>query len=165
MTDTYKQDKHCIEMSHQPHQNGIFCQSLPTVGRIDNEYLGRTAPKDPTMIPAIGLSRLTYGFTCPADIAPEQSPLFAQLPKRIGPDGLLRASPQDEVFGWGIHVEIGFGKTAIFFLCAIVALFSLLFGLVWSVKRGDIQGAFAVSGYAIAVGTSYVCGSHHDQVD
>jgi hypothetical protein len=76
--------------------------------------------------------------------------VLAQLPKRVGLHGLLEASPQEEVIGWGLHFEEGWHWPTICFIFAVLVSFSLLFGVIWSVKRNDIQGGFAVSGFVLA---------------
>jgi hypothetical protein len=64
----------------------------------------------------------------------------------FGHQELLEATPQKEFIRWGLHFERGYDKHIIFFLCTVQVLFSVVFGIVWSVKRGDIQGGFAGTG-------------------
>jgi hypothetical protein len=41
----------------------------------------------------------------------------------------------------------------IYFLVVILTLFSLVFGIVWSIMKGDIQGAFAISSFCVTLGS------------
>jgi hypothetical protein len=119
------------EMSMARHP---FCVCLPPEDRIGTEYQCCPAPKvRPRTAHAIGSNRLTHYFSYPDHVEPEQETIFAQLPKRLGHYGLLKATPQEEVTGWGIHFEQSYHKPTIFFLCAVLTLFSLLFGIIWSV--------------------------------
>lgn len=138
----------CVATSHErQHSVNAVCYCLPPEERVDSEYLCRPAPKvKPRTAPALGPNRLTHYFLSPECIRPEQETVYAQLPKRLGRLGPLKATPQKEVLGWGIHIEEGYHKRAAFLLFATLVLFSAIFGIVWSVKRGDIQGGFAVTG-------------------
>jgi hypothetical protein len=102
-------------------------------------------------VPAIGSNRLTHYFSCPDHIDSQQETIFAQLPKRLGHKGLLKASPQEEVIGWGLHLEAGYHNRTIFFLFVVLFLFSLTFGVVWSVTMKDLQGGFAVTSCVFTV--------------
>jgi hypothetical protein len=102
-------------------------------------------------VPAIGSNRLTHYFSCPDHIDSQQETIFAQLPKRLGHKGLLKASPQEEVIGWGLHLEEGYHNRTIFFLFVVLFLFSLTFGVVWSVTMKDLQGGFAVTSCVFTV--------------
>jgi hypothetical protein len=75
--------------------------------------------------------------------------VLAQLPKTVGIHGILRATPQNEVIGWGFHFEEGWHWATVLVIIFLVVLFSLLFGIMWSVLRKDIQGGFAVSGFVL----------------
>ncbi|KAF2821568.1 hypothetical protein CC86DRAFT_411248 [Ophiobolus disseminans] len=74
--------------------------------------------------------RLTYYFLYPQSINPEQETVFEQLTKRLGHYGPLRASPHDDVIGWGIYFEESYHKRTMFFLCAVLVLFSIIFGVI-----------------------------------
>jgi hypothetical protein len=121
---------------------------------VDKEYICRPAPKlKPRRAPAIGANRLKHYFEHPKCIAVAQETVFAQLPKRLGSYGRLRASPSEEAIGWGVHIEEGWHQNTIVFLSVILVLFSLLFGVIWSVRRSDMQGGFAVSGCGLTLAT------------
>jgi hypothetical protein len=139
-------------MPHEHRQDSIsFCACLPPEEKIDDEYLCRPAPKKKLRIaPAIGPRKVTHYLLHPECVNSEQESVLAQLPKRSGLYGLLKASPQEEVTGWGIHFEEGWHWPTIWFILAVLVFFSLLFGVIWSVKRNDIQGGFAVSGFVLA---------------
>jgi hypothetical protein len=73
---------------------------------------------------------------------------LAQLPKRYG---VLKATPEEEVIGWGIHFQEGVHWNTVIFLGAVFVIFGIIFALVWAVKRGDMQGGFAVTGCVLAL--------------
>lgn len=93
---------------------------------------------------------MTHYFRKPHRIVPISTRLFDQVPKRL--IGRLEASADGEVAGWGIYFEEGWHWEAIFGLLLIVAFGgSLLFGILWSVCRKDIQGAFGVASYWVTM--------------
>jgi hypothetical protein len=140
----YKHDANCITPASP------FCTCLPPADRIDDEYLCRPAPKQKCSVaPPIGPRKLTHCLLSPQCIKPEQESVLAQLPKRVGLHGELKATPQDEVIGWGLHFEEGWHWPTIWFVFSLFVLFSLLFGVIWSVMRKDIQGGFAVAAFVL----------------
>jgi hypothetical protein len=72
------------------------------------------------------------------------------MPKRIGQ---LQASHEQEATGWGLHIEESWHLRTIYFLVVVLVLFSLVFGIVWSIKKDDVQGAFAISSFGITLGS------------
>ncbi len=60
---------------------------------------------------------------------------------------------KDEL-GWGIHLEEGWHwRTIYFVLVVFLSSFSLIFGVIWSVTKGDISGAFAISSFWLNLGS------------
>jgi hypothetical protein len=115
------------------------------------EYHCYPAPEqEPKVEPPIGPRRLTHYFTHPQCIATAQKTIFAQLPKR---KGRLKASYEQEETGWGLHIEENWHLRSIYSLVVLLVLFSLIFGIVWSAKKGDIQGAFAISSFVMTLGS------------
>lgn len=72
-----------------------------------------------------------------------------QLPKRID-GGELQAPLEGFEDGWGLYFEEDWHWPSIVFVCAISVLGSLIFGIAWSAKTGDIQSGFTVSAVIIA---------------
>ncbi|KAL4861675.1 hypothetical protein BDV12DRAFT_179897 [Aspergillus spectabilis] len=128
------------------------CVCLPPVDRLDREYRCRPAPEvKPKYEPAIGAQRLTHYFLSPQCVNATQKTILAQLPKRVG---YLSASSDQEEIGWGIHFQEGWHwRTVNFVVIILVASFSLVFAIVWSITKSDIQGAFAVSSFWLTLGT------------
>ena len=94
---------------------------------------------------------MTHYFLSPQCVESTQETILAQLPKRIG--HLAALNDQDAV-GWGIHVREGWHwRTVYFVIVLLVALFGLIFGIVWSITKGDIQGAFAISSFCATLGS------------
>lgn len=91
-------------------------------------------------------------FLSPHLIASGQRTTLRQLPKRLDSMGKLRATPDDLATGWGLHLEEDWHWPTIYVYFLMTVLFSLIFGITWSVKMNDIQGAFAVSGFALTFG-------------
>jgi hypothetical protein len=122
------------------------------VDRLDREYRCRPAPEiKPKFEPAIGTQRLTHYFLNPECVEVTQKTILAQLPKRVGH---LSASSDQEEIGWGIHFQESWHWRTINFVVGIlVASFSLIFGIVWSISKGDIQDAFAISSFWLTLGS------------
>lgn len=130
---------------------GPACICLPPVDRLDGEYCCRPAPEvKPKYEPAIGSQRLTHYFLSPQCVEATQKTILAQLPKRLGH---LRALNDKEEIGWGIHFQEDWHWRTVYFVVILVALFSLVFGIVWSITKGDIQGAFTVSSFCLTLGS------------
>ncbi|KAI1122390.1 hypothetical protein F5Y10DRAFT_76075 [Nemania abortiva] len=128
------------------------CVCLPPKNRIGVEYRCDPAPEtDPGYVPAIGSARLTHYFRNPECVNDRQTTIYTQLPKRIV--GELLASETKEELGWGIHFQAGWHwRTIYVILVVFLFCFSLIFGIVWSISKTDIQGAFAISGFWLTSG-------------
>jgi hypothetical protein len=90
-------------------------------------------------------------FLSPHRIASGQRTTLNQLPKRRL-KAELKATPDNLATGWGLHIEEDWHWPTIYCCFVVVILFSFVFGIVWSVKKNDIQGAFAVAGFALTLG-------------
>lgn len=142
-TDVHKHEITCT------HDN---CVCLPPTYLLDTEYSCSPAPeKKLEYNPAIGSRRLTHYFINPQCVEVTQKTVLAQLPKRIG---RLEALSDKEVMGWGLHLQEGWHRRAVYFVVTVLVIpFSLVFGIVWSVMKGDVQSAFAISTYWLTLGS------------
>lgn len=71
-----------------------------------------------------------------------------QLPKRI--TGELQASGDEAAEGWGLYYEEGLNVFLIINVIVGTSVFaSLLFGILWTILRSDIQGAWGVSSWIV----------------
>jgi hypothetical protein len=72
--------------------------------------------------------------------------VFDQIPKRLG--GRLGGNPDRQNYGWGVYFKEDYDWDKILAVELIgVVLGSLLFGLLWSILKQDMQGAFSVATY------------------
>jgi len=73
----------------------------------------------------------------------------------LGVCGELVASGSQEELGWGLHFQEGWHwRTILYFIVVVlISVSSLVFGIVWSVTKADIQGAFAISGFWLTLGS------------
>ena len=129
------------------------CICLPPVERVEsNEYRCAPAPKvELGYFPALGPRELLHYFKKPHDFEIPQRSYLNQIPKRAC--GQLRAAQDQAELGWGLHFEEGWHwKTIYFIMVALVAVPAMVFGIVWSIVKEDIQSAFAISGAWIALG-------------
>lgn len=77
--------------------------------------------------------------------------MLNQIPKRI--IGALQGKPIQPTEGWGLYFQEGWNeKVIIHILFALFLLGSLVFGILWSILKMDIQGAFGVSAYIVTAG-------------
>lgn len=97
-------------------------------------------------------------FQKPHDLQISQRSCLNQIPKRVC--GQLRASQDQAELGWGLHFEEGWHWVTIrLVIIVLIIVPAIVFGVVWSVMKKDIQSAFAISGVLIAIGAlllSYV---------
>ncbi|KAF3938906.1 hypothetical protein ABW19_dt0200080 [Dactylella cylindrospora] len=98
----------------------------------------------------IGQRPMMHYFHNPECLRPIPGNYFvSRMPKRRGRLALdVLASSICET-GWGLHFyeELDWGKVWLGLAVSFIA--SLLFGMLWSVYRNDIQGAFGVSSYVL----------------
>ena len=98
------------------------------------------------LLPPVGENYLIHRFHHPQDYDDEYI-TYMRLPKKCG-SRLRVLQNRDVEIGWGINLVEGFQGEKVWAL-AIVMFFSssLIFGVTWAAKRGDIQGAFGVSAW------------------
>jgi hypothetical protein len=103
-------------------------------------------------IPPIGKHYMTHYFHKWHHVVPTSIRLFNQIPKRLA--NRLEAKPDDSEVGWGIYFHEGWHWEAVFGLLLLVGFTgSLLFAILWSVFKQDVQGAFGVASYWITAAT------------
>lgn len=115
------------------------------------EYRCWPAPEDQSVpSPAIGSRELTHYFHRPHAVEIPQRSIHNQLPKRAC--GQLQSSPDQAELGWGIHFEEAWHWRTIYFVLVILMLLGVLFGVIWTVIKRDIQSGFAITAASCALG-------------
>ncbi|KAH6865714.1 hypothetical protein BKA58DRAFT_461671 [Alternaria rosae] len=113
----------------------------------NHEYEYSPMPAD--NVPPIGPNLLMHFFLHPEE-SPSSAVLLPSIPKRK--DNILEPCPvRGSSIGWGLDVVTGVDELKLFGLALLGTLASIIFGLVWSVIKHDIQGAFAVAGFLFAI--------------
>jgi hypothetical protein len=91
----------------------------------------------------------------PECINEKETYVLKQLPKRIC--GKLEGKAGHPAEGWGIHYQEGWDfDLLIGIVLAVFLLGSLLFAVLWSHFRLDVQGAFGVSSYMVTASGIFV---------
>lgn len=102
------------------------------------------------LIPPVGENLMAHLFHHPED-ANEASITCLRAPKKRK-DKLTVCPQQGTSVGWGIHLVEGWIFARIWLLALITFIISsLIFGVCWSVLHKDVQGAFGVSAYIVAL--------------
>jgi hypothetical protein len=100
----------------------------------------------PDICPPFLSGELMHWLSSPNCIDPKATTVLYQLPKRT--KGELKGANGQSVEGWGIHFQEGFELGLVFrMVVAVMLLASILFGILWSYFKMDVQGAFGVSSY------------------
>lgn len=118
------------------------------------EYLPRPAET----IPPVGPNTFMHFFHNP-EHAPTFDHLLNRMPKKIDGRVKIEADASTE-FGWGIHFIEELSRVRVSILAFVVLLICLLFGILWTIIKDDIQGGFGVAGFlaaALAVFISIAC--------
>jgi hypothetical protein len=91
-------------------------------------------------------------FTDPENINPNCTLVIEQLPKRTC--GELQSPSLELREAWGIYFKEDWDWVRIWWILAL-GFFppSLLFGILWGILKGDIQGAFGVASWWMAGAT------------
>lgn len=124
------------------------CECIPPKGKVEPspsaEY--RCIPGPPATYPPVPPEYLKSLFTCPSNVHEQDTWILDQLPKRIC--GELQGKAGQPADGWGIYYQEGWDfDVIILFVFVIFFVASLLFGVLWSTFKFDVQGAFGVSAY------------------
>ncbi|KAI4257257.1 MAG: hypothetical protein L6R42_005781 [Xanthoria sp. 1 TBL-2021] len=102
------------------------------------------------LIPPIGENLMTHLFHHPHE-ANEKAITFIRSPKKRK-QRLTVCAQMGTSLGWGIHLIEGWAWTRILLLSlALLLLGSLVFAISWSVLKHDLQGAFGVAAYLVAL--------------
>lgn len=119
--------------------------SIPIPGQSDYEF----QPND--LVPPVGSTYLMHLFKHPEDYDDELI-TYLRTPKR--------RERLEVGTGWGLQLVEGFLPERIWMLVlSLFGLGSLVFAIVWAVKKDDIQGAFGVAAWmltAAALGVGWV---------
>lgn len=95
------------------------------------------------LMPPVGSKYLLHLFMHPEDYD-EELVTYKRAPKR-------RERLQFGM-GWGINLVEGFqGQKVWAFLMACFSIGSGVFGILWTVKKDDVQGAFGVAGWIVTL--------------
>ncbi|KAH7079112.1 hypothetical protein BKA63DRAFT_258683 [Paraphoma chrysanthemicola] len=145
--DVRHHDPCCLAISSAT-QTG--CECIPPKGKVEPspeaEY--RCIPGPPATYPPVPPEYLKSLFMCPTNVHEQDTWILDQLPKRIC--GELQGRAGQPADGWGIYYQEGWDFDVIIsFVFVIFFLASSLFGVLWSVFKYDVQGAFVVSAYMI----------------
>jgi hypothetical protein len=89
-------------------------------------------------------------FTSPECIHEEDDFVFKQLPKKL--KGELKGELGQAVDGWGLYYHQDRDYDKLISIALVICLMgSLLFAVLWSYFKWDVQGAFGVSSYMVTV--------------
>jgi hypothetical protein len=124
------------------------CECIPPKGKVEPSPLAeyRCIPGPPATYPPVPPEYLKSLFTCPSNVHEQDTWILDQLPKRIC--GELQGKAGQPADGWGIYYQEGWDfDVIILFVFVIFFVASLLFGVLWSTFKFDVQGAFGVSAY------------------
>ena len=136
------------------------CECLPPEDKVEPargaEY--RCNPIPPRTYPPVPPEYLLHLFEHPEACHELDTWILNQLPKRIS--GELYGKPGEPAEGWGLYIQEGvdYDKiTCIIALIVIVGVFgSLCFAVAWTIANHDVQGAFTVSLYVVALAGIYI---------
>ncbi len=102
------------------------------------------------LLPPVGSTYLLHLFKHPNDYDGELI-TYLRSPKR--------QSRLEFGMGWGIHLVEGFHAQKVWAVAMVICgLASVAFGVMWTIMRHDIQGAFGVSQWVIGLSTLFVAG-------
>jgi hypothetical protein len=135
-------DPCCINATNTP------CSCIPPPPKVEPspsaEY--RCIPGPPETYPPVMSEQLIHMFNSPTCIDETETWILDLLPKRIC--GEMRGKAGQPAEGWGIYYQAGWDRDMIaFVIFAVFLLGSLLFSILWSTFKMDVQGAFGVSSY------------------
>ncbi|KAF2659335.1 hypothetical protein K491DRAFT_675787 [Lophiostoma macrostomum CBS 122681] len=127
------------------------CKCLPPEDKVEPksqaEYQCRPIPA--LTSPPVPSEYLLHLFSSPACINENDTWILDQLPKRTRGELLARAGVPAE--GWGMYYSEGWdGDKIVVLVFLIFLLSSILFGVLWSRYKMDLQGAFGVSAYIVS---------------
>ncbi|KAF2275962.1 uncharacterized protein EI97DRAFT_61766 [Westerdykella ornata] len=126
------------------------CECLPPESIVEPapqaEY--RCRPIPPRTSPPVLPEYLAHLFASPECVNEHDTWILDQLPKRKC--GRLLGKVGEPAEGWGIYYQEGWDRDKITLVCFVVFLLgSLVFGILWSRFKMDVQGAFGVAAYMV----------------
>jgi hypothetical protein len=129
------------------------CDCIPPLAKVEPpetaEY--KCSPIPPKTRPPIPPEYLSMLFYYPSEAAENDIWVFNQLPKRTC--GQLQGEPGQPAEGWGIYYQEVWDKELITLaLFIMLALGTLLFGVLWAKYKFDVQGAFGISAWMASLG-------------
>jgi len=94
---------------------------------------------------------MTHFFHHPECANGEQAIAFLRTPKKKR-EKLVICPQRGTSVGWGLQIVEGWKIGRLWLLAfSFVVLGTTVFAICWSILRKDLQGAFAVSAYVVAV--------------
>lgn len=142
-----------VEIRHHHTSCEAGCECLPPETKKsppigDGEYFCKT-PIQPRTWPPVCPEFMMHMLHEPDCFEEDDTWIFDLLPKRT--QGKLQAA-SDPVDGWGIYYQEDLDISGIIGVVFIILFMaSLLFLILWTVLKDDIQGASGVSAYIVAV--------------
>jgi hypothetical protein len=136
---------------HDPCCKAGSCECVPPPDLVEPapraEY--RCIPGPPAVWPPIDPHYLAHLLNCPSYTNEHDTWILDQLPKRIC--GQIQGRAGRPAEAWGIYYQEGWDRDLIALIVFLVFLSgSLLFGVLWSKSKMDVQGAFGVSAYIMS---------------
>jgi hypothetical protein len=129
-----------------------MCECLPPRTRVEPtdtaEY--HCQPVPPKTFPPVPPEYLLSLFTCQEQPHKMSRWIVEQLPKRKW--GELFGKPEQPAEGWGIYYKEGWDTELIAIVVFLLLSASLLFSVLWTALRDDIQGAFGVGSWMVGIG-------------
>ena len=103
------------------------------------------------LIPPIGEHLMAHFFHHPDHANNESALILFRTPKKRK-QKLTVYPTQGVSVGWGIHLVEGWAPKRVWLLILVFFLIgSIVFGICWSILKKDLQGAFAMSAYVVAL--------------
>ena len=121
---------------------------IPPESRRD-EYRYNPIPAE--LIPPVGPNHMMHLFQHP-EHAEDETVCLDKIPKKLR-ERLRLCPSRGTGLGWGIHFVEGLNWVKVWAFGSAGLLLSVLFGLVWSVLRDDVQGGFGVTACMMLVFT------------
>lgn len=116
------------------------------------------------LIPPVGEHLMTHWFHHPEDANDQTGIALLRTPKKRN-EKLTVCPQQGTSIGWGIHLVEGWALNRVWLLALLFFLTgSLVFAICWAVLKRDLQGAFGVGAYVVAL-IGLVLGTIHAQVN
>lgn len=145
-----------IVQDHHSHcaanASAVDCKCIPPAAIVEPapgaQY--RCEPGPPVTYPPVPPEHLRSLFLFPRDADEKDDWIFKKLPKRVC--GELQGQAGSPAEGWGVYYQEAWDRDLICVIVFLVFLLaSVLFGSLWSIFKLDVQGAFGISAYIVAI--------------